>query len=159
MKHSIGALFAFATSASLLTACGSGNTSFPPGTGNNCGLPPIQLEVLYPIPDSRRAPGNLRKVYVATNGALPNYNSYNFYLVRSNGSNTATSPLFGSSKSELPTRHAKPTFANAVYYASSIPSGFRIGRSQSVKLLWNIPGSGCTPHSAVSSFRTRGVRS
>jgi len=155
MKHSISALFGVVTASSLLTACGPGNSSLPPGTGNNCGPPPVQLNVLYPIPNSQRARRNLRNVYVSTNGHLPNANAYNFYLVQSNGSTTATSPFFGVNKSQIPRPHARPPYANAIYYATSIPNNYRIGRRQSVNLRWNIPHSGCTPHTVVSSFRTR----
>ena len=155
MKHSIGALFAFVTAASLLTACGPGTSSLPPGTGNNCGPPPVQLDVLYPIPNSRRAPRNLRNVYIVTNGHLPNANAYNFNLVQANGSSTATSPFFGVNKSQIPRPHARTTFTNPIYYATSIPNNYRIGRRESVTLRWNIPRSGCTPRTVVSSFRTR----
>jgi len=154
MKHSIGELLAFLTAGSLLTACNSGTPSAPPGTGSNCGGPPNQLEVLFPIPNSRRAPGNLANVYVSTNGQLPSNNSYNFFLVQANGSSTGTSPFFGISKSQIPTPHANPTYPNPIYYATSIPSSYIIGPSQSVSLYWNIFGSGCAPHFLVSSFRT-----
>lgn len=156
MKQSIGALFAFFTAASLLTACNGGNTSPPPGTGTNCGGPPNQLEVLYPIPNSRSAPGNLGNIYVSTNAQLPSGNQFNFALVQSNGSSTGTSTFFGISKSQIPTPHANPTYANAVYYATSIAASYVIGPSQSVSLYWNIFGSGCNAHFLVSSFRTKG---
>jgi hypothetical protein len=155
MKHSIGARFVFITAGSLLTACGPGTLNGPPGTGNSCGLPPVQLNVLFPIPNARRAPRNLRTVYVSTNGHLPNANAYNFSLVQTNGSSTATSPFFGVSKSQIPTPHATPPYANAIFYGTSIPSNYRIGRNQSVNLRWNLPRSGCTPNRVVSSFRTR----
>jgi hypothetical protein len=155
MKHSIGALFAFITGASLLTACGPGTTSLPPVTGNSCGGPPVQLEVLFPRPNARRAPGNLGNVYVSTNGQLPNNNQYNFFLKQSNGSSTGTSPFFGISKSEIPMPHATPSYPNPVYYASSIPNNYLIGPSQAVSLYWNVFGTGCTPRFLVSSFQTR----
>lgn len=156
MKNSIGALFTFATAASLLTACGGSSTAGgPPGTNNSCGGPPVQLEVLFPIPNSRRAPVDLRHVYVSTNGQLPKANNYNFHLVQSNGRSTATGGLSGTSKSEIPAPHANPSFANAIYYATSIPSNYVIGPRQSVNLNWNLPHSGCTPSFTVSSFRTR----
>jgi hypothetical protein len=155
MKHSVGVLLAYITAVSLLTACGAGTSSFPPGTGGNCGPPPLHLEVLYPIPNSREAPRNLRNVYMATNGQLPHANAYNFFLRQSNGSSTATGRFFGTSKSQVPAPHAHSTYSNAFYYGSSIPSGYRIGRNQSVSLYWNIPGGGCNPRTLISSFRTR----
>jgi hypothetical protein len=155
MKHSIGALLTFITAASLLTACGPGTLTGPPGTGNSCGPPPVELNVLYPIPNARRAPRDLRTVYISTNGHLPNANAYNFNLVQSNGSSTATGPFFGVSKSQIPRPHARPPYVNAIYYGTSIPSGYRIGRNQMVSLRWNLPRSGCTPRHVVSTFRTR----
>lgn len=157
VKHSIGALFALFTAASLLTACGAGTSSLPPGTNNNCGGPPVQLSVIYPIPNSRYAPGNLANIYVSTNGQLFNSknNQYNFVLKQSNGSRTATGALIGINKSLVPRPHANPTYANPFYYASSIPGNYVIGRKQSVNLVWNVSGSGCTPNLVVSTFRTR----
>jgi hypothetical protein len=159
MKHSIGALFAFIISASLLTACGPGTTGFPPVTGNNCGPPPEHMEVLYPIPNSRRAPGDLGTIYVATDARLLHADGYNFFLTQSNGSSTATSRFFGTSTSQIPRPHARSTYATPFYYATTIPSHHRIGPRQSVNLYWNIPGAGCAAHTLVSSFRTRRARS
>lgn len=155
MKHSSGPLFASIIAASLLTACGAGTSSFPPVTGNNCGPPPVHMEMLYPVPNSRRAPANLSNIYVATNGALPHANAYNFVLRQSNGSSTATSRFSGSSKSQIPSPHARSKYSNPSYYFTSIPSGYQIGGKQSVNLYWNIPGAGCAAHTLVSSFRTR----
>lgn len=159
MKHSVGALLAFTTTASLLTACGSGTTGLPPGTGGNCGPPSVQLKVLYPIPNSLRVSGNLRKIYIATNRPLPGANLYEFLLRQSNGSSTRTSSFFGISKSEIPTPHARISFSTPTYYATSIPSGYRIGPREIVKLYWAIPGAGCSPNTLMSSFRTRRARS
>ena len=94
MKKSIGALSAF-LAASLLVACNN-NNGFGPGPGptsspsGNCGGPPNQLEVLYPIPGSHSAPAALANVYVSTKGPLPPSNQFNFYLSQSNGSATFT---------------------------------------------------------------------
>lgn len=157
MKKSYGALVIIVT-ATLLAACNgsSGTIAPPPGTGTNCGGPPSanQLEVLYPVPNSRNAPGSLGNIYVATKGQLPQNNQFNFYLVQSNGFSTFTSPFFGISKSKIPTPHAKPRYSNPVYYASSLPSSYFIGPNQSVNLYWNDGGTGCTPHFLVTSFRT-----
>lgn len=155
MKHSIGASFIFTAAAILLTSCGPGNTSLPPGTGNNCGPAPLHVELLYPIPNSHRAPRNLRTLYAATDEQLPHANAYNFRLVQSNGSSTTTSRFSASSKSQIPRPHARSTYPNPVYYATSVPENYRIGTRQSVSLYWNIPGTGCAPRTLISSFRTR----
>lgn len=159
MKKAISALCAL-FAAGTLAACngGAGNTAPPAGTGSNCSGPPNQLEVLYPIPGSKNVSPGLNNIYVATKGQLPPSNSYNFFLTQSNGSSTFTGLFSGISKSQIPTPHANPTYSNAIYYASAIAgpygSGYTIGPSQSVSLLWNIAGSGCNPHFLVSSFRT-----
>jgi hypothetical protein len=156
MKKSRGAL-AILLAAGLLTGCNSyGSTSPPPGTGTNCGGPPSanNLEVLYPIPNTKKAPVALGNIYVSTKGQLPASNSFNFYLVQANGFSTFTSLFFGISKSKIPTPHANPTYSNAVYYASSLPPSYIIGPNQSVSLLWNDAGTGCTPHFLVATFRT-----
>ena len=158
MKKSTSALFALFTVASLLAACnGNNNNNNPPGSGSNCGGPPAsnQLEVLYPIPGSKSAPPGLGNVYVSTKGQLPPSNSFNFFLVQSNGGSTFTSPFFGVSQSQIPSPHATPSYSNPVYYASSLPTSYFIGPSQAVSLFWNDGGTGCTPHVLVSTFKTK----
>jgi hypothetical protein len=162
MKKPIGALSALFAAAGMLAGCNGGsNTSPPPGTGINCSGPPNQLEVLYPIPGTRKASPTLANVYVATKGQLPPSNSYNFLLSQSNGASTFTGLFSGISKSQIPSPHSTPSYSGAVYYASTIAgpygSGYVIGPRQSVSLIWNIAGSGCTPHFLVSSFRTSGA--
>jgi hypothetical protein len=156
MKKSLGAFFALFTAAMLVSACNGGNNAAaPPGTGQNCGGPPNNLEVLYPIPNSRNAPSALGNVYVSTKGQLPPSNNFNFFLVQSNGNSTFTGAFAGVSASQIPTPHASPSYANPVYYASSLPPSYIIGPSQAVSLYWNDGGTGCTPHTLVSSFRTK----
>jgi len=156
MKKSIGALLLIL--AGVLTACNGGNsTSNPPGTGQNCGGPPSssQLEVLWPIPNSKNASGQFNNIYVSTKGQLPPGNLFNFYLVQSNGGSTFTSTFFGASASQIPTPHATPSYSNPTYYATSLPSGYVVGPAQSVSLLWNDGGTGCTPHTEVATFTTK----
>jgi len=161
MKRSIGALFAFVATLATLAACNgySSGPSAPPGTGSNCSGPPNQLEVLYPIPGTRKAPAALGNIYVATKGKLPPSNSYDFFLSQSNGASTYTG-LFGPiNPSQIPTPHATPSYSGATYYASAIAgpygSSYIIGPDQAVTLLWNVLGSGCTPHTEVASFHTK----
>lgn len=159
MKNRIGTLLALVTVTSLLSACGPGTTGLPPGTGNNCGPAPLHVQVLYPIPNTRRAPGDLRSIYIAADGELPHANAYNFFLVQSSGASAQTGRFAATSKSEIPRPHARTTYATPSYYATAIPSGYHIGPSQSVSLYWNIPGTGCNPRTLISSFRTRHARS
>jgi hypothetical protein len=167
MRKSTGALFFLGIAAlATLVACngngigGSPTPTTPPGTGMNCGGPPSanQMEVLFPIPGSKHAPAALENVYVSTKGQLPPSNDFDFYLVQTNGDSTFTSPFFGIALKNIPTPHATPSYSGAVYYASTIagPSGstYIIGAHQTVELLWNDGGTGCTPHKIVSTFRT-----
>jgi hypothetical protein len=164
MKKSIGALLALFTTASLLAGC-NGNNGFSPGPGptgspsGNCGGPPNSLEVIYPIPGTRKAPPSLANIYVATKGQLPPSNQFDFFLSQSNGSSTFTGPFAGISKSQIPTPFKTPSFPNPVYYASAIAgpygSSYIIGPSQAVSLLWNNGGVNCVPHFVVSNFRTK----
>jgi hypothetical protein len=160
MKKSMGATLALFAVAGVLAACNGGsNNSVPPGTGSNCGGPPNHLEVLYPIPGSRKAPPALANVYVSTAGQLPPSNQFNFLLSQSNGGQTFTGLFTGISQSQIPQPHASPSYKNAVYYASAIAgpygSGYIIGPNQAVSLFWNDGGTGCNPHSLVSTFKTR----
>jgi hypothetical protein len=166
MKKSIVALFALFVSAGMLAAC-NGNNSIGPGPGpsqgpsGNCGGPPSsdQLEVLYPIPNSKKAPPGLANIYISTKGQLPPSNQFDFYLAQSNGANTFTGPFSGINKSQIPNPHKTPTYSNPVYYASAIagPSGssYTIGPNQAVSLFWNDGGRNCVPHFLVSSFKTK----
>jgi hypothetical protein len=158
MKQSIGALFVLALTAGALAACngGGGNVSAPPGTGTWCGSPPYNMQVLYPIPGTKNAPINLGTIYVSTDHALPPSNLFNFYLLQSNNSSTFTSTFFGVSPSSIPSPHAKPSYPSPVYYGTSLPASYLIGSDQSVSLFWNDGGTGCSPHSVVSSFSTGG---
>lgn len=164
MRKSIGALLGLSM-AGLLAACNGNNSGFGPGPtpgppSGNCGGPPNHLEVLYPIPNTRKAPPSLANIYVSTKGALPPSNQFNFFLSQSNGGSTFTGPFVGISKSQIPTPHATPSYSNPVYYASAIAgpygSGYIIGPAQAVTLLWNDGGRNCTPHFEVTSFRTKG---
>ena len=161
MQKSIGVLFVLVTGAGILAACnGYGSTpSAPPGTGTNCSGPPNQLEVVYPIPGTRKAPPGLANIYVATKGALPPSNSYDFFLSQSNGATTFTGLFAPVNASQIPTPFATPSYSNPTYYASALAgpygSSYVIGPDQAVSLFWNILGTGCSPHTLVSSFKTK----
>ena len=153
--------------AAVLAACNGANNGGLPGPGpssgptGNCGGPPSsnQLEVLYPVPNSKNAPPGLANIYVSTKGQLPPSNEFDFLLSESNGSSTFTGPFTGIDKSQLPSGHKNPTYSNAVYYESAIagPSGssWTIGPNVTVSLFWNDGGRNCIPHFLVTTFRTK----
>ena len=167
MNKSTGALFALLAATSMLAACNGTNNGFPgPGPtqapSGNCGGPPAsnQLEVVYPIPGTKKAPGALANIYIATKGGLPPSNQFNFFLTQSNGNSTFTGPFATVNESQIPSPHAKPKYPNPTYYASAIVgpygSGYTIGPGQAVDLLWNDGGRNCNPHFLVASFKTKG---
>jgi hypothetical protein len=122
-----------------------------------CGPPrgSLTLEVLYPIPNTRNAPPALRNLYVSTKRKMPRSNSFNFLLLQANGNSTFTSAFFRTRESKIPTPHARPSYPNPIYYASSLPPSYIIGRDQAVRLFWNIGGTACTPNFVVTRFKTK----
>jgi hypothetical protein len=155
MNKSISALSALLTAAALLAGCNGNNGVPSPTPTGNCGGPPNQLEVLYPIPNSKNAPPTLGNIYVSTKGALPPSNSFNFLLSQSNGNTTFTGNFGGISESQIPTPHANPSYSGAVFYATPFPPSYVIGPDQAVSLIWNDGGTNCNPHVVVSSFKTK----
>jgi hypothetical protein len=156
MNKLIGAFTAILSATLVLSACnGNGGISPGPAPSGTCGGPPNQLEVLYPIPNSKNAPPALGNIYVSTKGALPPSNSFNFFLVQSNGGSTFTGNFAQITAGQIPTPHASPSYSNPTYYASSLPPSYIIGPAQAVSLFWNDGGTGCTPHFLVSSFKTK----
>lgn len=163
MKRSIGALIILC-SAGMLAACNSGAGGPGPGPtsgpSGNCGGPPNQMEVLFPRPNQKNVSTGLGNVYVSTKGALPPSNQFDFFLAQSNGTSTFTGNFAPINASQLPTGSAKPTYSNPSYYATAIagPYGTQpfLSPGQDVTLLWNDGGRNCTPHTEVSSFKTKG---
>jgi hypothetical protein len=169
MNKSTGALFALLAATAMLAAC-NGNNGYGPGPGptsgptGNCGGPPAsnQLEVVYPIPGTKKAPIALGNIYIATKGGLPPSNEFDFYLTQSpggpSGASTFTGPFAQINESQIPPGHATPKYANPTWYKSAIlgaySSAYTIGPDQSVALLWNDGGRNCVPHFLVASFRT-----
>jgi hypothetical protein len=101
----------------------------------------------------------LGNIYVATKGALPPNNQFNFLLSQSNGSSTFTGVFTQISESQVPTPHVTPPYSNPTWYASPIAgpygSAYIIGPSQAVSLFWNDGGRNCVPHFLVANFHTR----
>lgn len=158
MRNLARVFFALCSAAVVFAACNSnGNVSTPAGVGTYCGPPPNKLEVLYPKPGARNVNPAIGNFYVSTSGLLPPSNNFDFAVAQSNGAQTLTSNFFQIKASQVPTPHPSPSYPNAVYYATSVqPPSYIIGPDQSVSLLWNDGGTGCTPHYLVSSFKTHG---
>jgi hypothetical protein len=161
MKKSIAALIVPLAAASILVACNSYNNPGPgptSGPTGNCGGPPNNLEVLFPIPGTRQAPTSLANIYVSTQGPLPPNNQFDFFLSQSNGNSTFTGPFTQIPLSKIPTPRATPSYPNPTYYASAIAgpygSAYIIGPRQAVSLIWNNGGVNCIPHFVVANFRT-----
>jgi hypothetical protein len=167
MRKPKGVLLAALLSTAALAGCNGANNGGFPGPGptsgptGNCGGPPSsnQLEVLFPVPNSKNAPPGIANIYVSTKGQLPPSNQFDFLLSESNGSSTFTGPFTGINKSQLPSGHKNPTYSNAVYYQSAIAgpsgSGWYVGPDVTVSLFWNDGGRNCIPHFLVTTFRTK----
>ncbi|MBV8118110.1 MAG: hypothetical protein JOZ01_09030 [Candidatus Eremiobacteraeota bacterium] len=150
MKQSIGLLFISALAASLMAGCNNSNNNNN-GFGSNCGTPPNGFQILYPRNSAGRIPpNNANAVYVAANPALASGNSYNFFVVQSNGNQQFTS-TFATYSGPIPSPHNTPTSGSTVY-VTYMPNP--IGPLQTVNLYWNDGGTGCTPNAIVSSYTT-----
>jgi hypothetical protein len=165
MNKSIGALSVLFAAAAMLAGCNGGNTYGPTPTptstpSGTCGGPPNQMEVLYPIPGTRKAKPNLLNIYVSTKGTLPPSNSFDFFLELSTGATTYTGLFTPVSYGSIPTPHAKPTYSSPTYYGTAIAgpygSSFPIGPDVTVTGLWNDGGRNCIPHFEVFNFKTSG---
>ena len=153
MKKSLGLLFAGALVAALAAGCNSNNNNgAPPGIGTNCGPPPNGFQILYPRPNAPRVPpNNANAIYVAAKPALVVGNSYNFFVSQSNG-NQQFSSNFATYNGPIPSPHNSPVPGSTIYVANITLSP--IGPSQTVNLLWNDGGTGCTPNAIVSTYTT-----
>lgn len=166
MKRSIGVFIGAIAAAVSLAACNNGNNNpgTPPGTGTNCGNPPYNMEVLYPIPNGKVSP-SIGGVVVAFNKTLPSGNQYDLWVNQSDGSSQFTSnvnggPVYGPGSgfttvaySKIPLPHAKASYPNPQYYLTLFNNP--IGPAQAVNLYWNDAGLNCSPNVIVSSFRTK----
>jgi hypothetical protein len=152
MKNSIGLLLVTALAAGLMAGCNSNNSNNNNGFGTNCGAPPNGFQILYPQNNAPHVPpNNANAIYVAANPALVVGNSYNFFVVQSNGNQQFTSQ-FAKFSGSIPNPHNTPTPGSTVYVSNLVVSP--IGPSQSVNLYWNNGGTGCTPNVIVSSYTT-----
>jgi hypothetical protein len=154
MKKSIGLIFATAIAAGLLAGCNNGSSSNNNGFGTNCGGPPNGFQILYPKNGATRVPPvNANSIYVAANPALVVGNSYNFFVVQSNGNQQFSGGFTRLSGSyTIPNPHNTPTPGSTVYLANINVSP--IGPLQTVNLYWNDGGTGCTPNVIVDSYTT-----
>ena len=164
MKQSIGIFFGALAVAASLSACNNGSSSSGPTSGPACPNPPYNLEVLYPRPGAGAVNPAVGGVVVAFSNPLPVGNQYDLQAVQSNGSvqltvnnqgqpvASAGSGFYGISASQIPNPHATPSYPNAIYYATNFSTP--IGPIQTVALMWNDAGTGCTPVDTVATFTT-----
>ena len=150
MKKSMGMVLSALAAAAMLAACNSGSNNTTPGVGTNCNGPANGMIVLYPKPGAKNIGANVGGVYVATKPALPAGNSYDFFVVQSNGATQYTS-TFATYSGPIPNPHVTPP-AGYTVYATAFAN--LIGPLQTVNLYWNDGGTGCTPNNIVSTFST-----
>jgi hypothetical protein len=150
-------LFSYSSAAAvaavlLLTACNNNSTNNN-GFGSNCGGPPNSLQVIHPINGASKVNPAIQGIFVATNGALPIGNQFNFLIVQSSGAQQFTS-TFAHYTGAIPKPYTSPPPGSTIY-ETAIPQP--IGPLQSSNLYWNDGGTGCTPNVIVSSFTTSGT--
>ena len=161
-------LIALLSVAAVLAACNGANngasrvpgpTSGPTG---NCGGPPSsnQLEVLFPVPNSKNAPPGIDNIYVSTKEQLPPSNQFDFLLAESNGAidvhrtvhrhQQVAAPSGYQARRRTPIRYTmlRPLRARRDRAFPSV-------RTCRVSLFWNDGGRNCVPHFLVASFRTK----
>jgi hypothetical protein len=155
MKKTVGAFLTVAATVTILAGCNSSNNNNVPGNGTYCGGPGRNMEVLYPAPNAKNVQAaTLTAIYVSTSSALPPSNSFNFLLNTSVPSVSYYTGNFGQvNASQIPTPHAKPTYSNPVYYATSL-GGAVLPLNSAIQMLWNDGGTACTPNTIVSTFST-----
>jgi hypothetical protein len=169
MKRSISVFFGTLATAGLLAGCnGNNNNTVVPTPGPPCGSPPYQMELLYPISGASGVSPNVgippKQIFVSTTTSLPSNNQYDLQVSQSNGTvqltvNNAGQPvaspgngLYATSASQLPPHHATPSYPNPHYYATNFQ--FPVGPFQTVALMWNDAGTGCTPNITLGTFTT-----
>jgi hypothetical protein len=169
MKRTLFAFFGTLASAALLAGCGNNNNNnVAPTPGPPCGTAPYQMEVLYPIPGSSHVTPNVgippTQIFVSTTTPLPSNNQYDFQVSQSSGTvqlsvNNAGQPVaspgngfYATNLSAIPSPHVTPSYPNPVYYATNFQ--FPVGPLQTVSLMWNDAGTGCTPNITLATFTT-----
>jgi hypothetical protein len=168
MKRSLSVFLGTLATAAMLAGCNNGSSSATPTAGPPCGAAPYQMEVLYPIPGSSRVTPDVgippTQVFVATTTALPGGNQYDFQVSQSNGSvqlsvNNAGQPVastgsgfYATTLAAIPSPHVTPSYPSPVYYATNFQ--YPVGPLQTVSLMWNDAGTGCTPNITLATFTT-----
>jgi hypothetical protein len=153
MKKSIPFAFISLLAAGLMAGCNNNSNSGNNGFGTNCGAPPNGFQILYPRNNAPRVPPGISGVYVAANPALPVGNAFNFVAQQSGGGSQFTSSfaVYNGPSSSIPNPHNTPAPGSTIYI-TTLP--YPIGPLQTVQLLWNDGGTGCTPNAIVSTFTT-----
>jgi hypothetical protein len=62
------------------------------------------------------------------------------------------SGFYATTAAAIPPNHVTPSYPNPIYYATNFQ--FPVGPLQTVSLMWNDAGSGCTPNITVATFTT-----
>ncbi len=150
MKRSIGVLFALVAAAAYwrhaTAAMQSGRVrGRPRGRPVTAAARPNKLEVLYPIPNTRKAPPALANIYVSTKGQLAAQQSVRLLFGAVERGDHVHRALYADQQvADSSNPHATPSYSNPCYYASAIAgpygSSYVIGPDQSVSLLWNNGG-------------------
>jgi hypothetical protein len=150
MKRALIRSLAMAAMAAGLAACnGGGSSSASPTLGPTCVVP-SPFTMIYPENGSSVS-ATIGAVYIAVQSSLAN--TYNTGVQPANG---VFPGYYGGTftqvpASQIPTPHAKPGFANPIYYASSLGQGLYSGVTYQIG--FNNTATNCTP-AVIDTFTT-----
>jgi hypothetical protein len=124
----------------------------PPPQPNPCRVPKNIL-LVYPEANATAVPDNTTTVYIALPTALSKPAGFDLAVNGPNGV-FLTGGFSQVNYSSIPTPNSTPSYANPVYYASSLNTALQAASGYDV--YWNNANSNCTqgPSNYLGSFAT-----
>jgi len=142
---------AVVTISALLSGCNSSQNVGQYGILGACGVPEnVQVNLVYPAPNSTGAPDNFNKIVLGSSTTLNS--AYTAYVVNPTSNVAWTFSGVQPYASPLPTPYATPSFPNPVYQYSSSPGiTWPANQTVYVYLAIGVPGE-CTPSLLLGAF-------
>jgi hypothetical protein len=109
----------FLIAAAVLSACGGYNNPGNVQAFPNCN-PPGALVMVYPIPGNQNIPVSTQNVFFASSVGLGGGGFITAVLPPNGGSLFGGGPFVPVPVTSVPKPHAKPSFANPLYFESNI---------------------------------------
>jgi hypothetical protein len=144
--------FGLALCALTFAACGgNGNTFTNPTPGPTCS-PNTTVQLIYPIPGATGVPDAPQQIVFAVATPLPSI--WDAYIAPSStGSNGGyTSGLQTIPATSIPSPHATPSFANAVYQSVTIGGSLAPPTGTTWYVWINDTAGNCAPLGPLGSF-------